>query len=963
MFKFIKKLFDSNAKALTDVEPIVEEIFANEQAIAKLSDNQLKQKVIDFREEIKELVSKAHEDNIVALKRSSKNSLPKYEKDIQTKLQSFIPQFFAIMREVNKRKFGKPHYKVQLTAATILAQGHKLTELKTGEGKTQVFHLPAALYGLTGRGSHVITVNDYLAKRDGEYAGHAMADLGISVGIITPQAAYKFVCDNELQKIKGDEAVKERKKLDVSAISAMKGVNLITCEKKEAYAQDVVYGTNNEFGFDYLRDNMTYDIKKRVQSELYFVIIDEADSILIDEARTPLIISAPAAASGDMYSKFAKLVKQLNRDLHYVVDEKAHSATLTEEGVEYAEKLLNVSNIWENHQMAHHLDNALKAESLYQLDDEYIIKNGEIMIVDEFTGRVLGGRRYSDGLHQAIEAKEGVDIKKESKTMATITFQNFFRLYKVIAGGSGTIMTEAEEFLKIYDLESLAVPTNKPVIRKDKTDKVYKNKNAKFNAVVEEIIKINKTGQPILVGTTSVEASEYVSRQLDKKGVTHEVLNAKFHQRESQIVAKAGFKTAVTVATNMAGRGTDIPISKEVQKIGGLNIIGTERHDARRVDNQLRGRAGRQGEPGSSQFFISLDDQIMRIQGGEIVQRLMNMSNLPDDYPIESGMIGRSIESAQKKMEGHHFDIRKRLVDYDDVMNQQREIFYTRRYNLLKLTDDLTSDDDKTVSTAKNEIIKAVKEIFSKEIESIVYKHQMDSSEKSNITSIIQEYLDLGNDDEIFKAYSLLTGDKSKIESSADLTKLFVNKLSTKSDIKIIEFLNNIITKLVDIKAEEFDKKLGEIYKITTLQFMDQLWTDHLNRMGDLREGIGLRGYAQRDPLVEYKNEGFEMFQIFISAINSKVSRRLLKVRKVVRSIDKQKMQTNENQVSDVLTGTREMNIDMQKALSAKQKNIKTEPQKTILKDKEPGRNDPCPCGSGKKWKKCGMIEAESHKG
>jgi preprotein translocase subunit SecA len=952
MFEFIKKIFDPNAAAIKTVTPIVDDILSKEEHFSTYSLEQMQERIEQMRMDLRELIDSIPAESKIALRINSDRTVSDIEKKVQDKLHEFLPEFFAIMRELNKRKFNKPHYKVQLIAATILAQGNKLTELKTGEGKTQVFHLPAALYGLTGRGSHVITVNDYLAKRDGEYAGHAMADLNISVGIITPQASYRFVKDENLKAEKGEEAAQARSEINVASMTDMKGINLLECSKEEAYAQNVVYGTNNEFGFDYLRDNMTYELDKRVQKELYFCIIDEADSILIDEARTPLIISAPAAASNDLYVKFAKLVKKLDIIRHYVVDEKSHSVTLTEEGVERVEKELGVENVWEDYKLAHHLDNALKAEALYKIDEEYILQGDEVMIVDEFTGRVLSGRRYSDGLHQAIEAKEGVEIKRESKTMATITFQNFFRLYKILAGGSGTIITEAEEFLKIYSLESYVVPTNKPVIRKDKNDKVYKHRIAKFNAVVEEIIRVNEIGQPILVGTTSVEASEYLSRLLDKRGIKHEVLNAKFHEREAAIVQKAGEKFAVTVATNMAGRGTDIPLSKEVIELGGLYIIGTERHEARRIDNQLRGRAGRQGEPGESQFFVGLDDEIMRVQGGDIIKRLMDMINTPDDMPIETAIVGRSIESTQKKMEGHHFDTRKRLVDYDNVMNQQREIFYTRRYNIINLVDKAETKDDKGQYTAEAlESIDGIKnkliELLLNEVNNIVDVHFFSlEGEKLDYTKLINDYLDLADDEYVVKACKEIYTDYD----NSDITKFLSNKILNNSQEEIINILSKIIINVFGKKSAEFGENLPEIYKITSLQSMDTLWTDHLDAMGDLRESIGLRGYAQRDPLVEYKNESFGIFQRFIDGIDSKVGRRILKIRKVAAPVITQEIRTNQEEVKDISTGTREMGDTMPKKI------------KPLVNNNIASRNDPCPCGSGLKYKKCGLINSPKHK-
>jgi preprotein translocase subunit SecA len=928
MFGFIKNLFDPNKRAIKQVEPIVEKILALEKDVKELSFEQMRDQADKYRGELKELIEKLPPeafDNI----RTQKELHP-LEKQISDKLQEFLPSVFAYLREINRRKFNKPHFPVQLMASVILAQGNKLTELKTGEGKTQVFHLPAALYGLTGRGSHVVTVNDYLARRDGEYAGHALADLGISVGIITPLASYKFVKDEDLLKVKGPEAEAERKKINVASLSDMHGINLVECPKREAYEQDVVYGTNNEFGFDYLRDNMVYRLNDRVQRELYYCIVDEADSILIDEARTPLIISAPAEESNELYSRFAQIAAKLNAEKHYVLDEKAHSATLTEDGIAYVEQLLGVKNLWEDYQLAHHLDNALKALTLYKNNEEYIVKNGEVLIVDEFTGRILPGRRYSEGLHQAIEAKEGVQIKKESKTLATITFQNYFRIYKVLSGGSGTIMTEAEEFSKIYRLDSYVIPTNKPNIRIDHADKIYKSKLAKFNAVADEIINIHASGQPVLVGTTTIEDSEFLSSLLDKKGIAHEVLNAKFHEREAAIVAKAGQLGSVTVATNMAGRGTDIPLGDKVKELGGLYIIGTQRHEARRVDNQLRGRAGRQGDPGATQFFVALDDEIMRIQGGDMVKKFMEMTKIPDDIPIQSPLVGRAIESAQKKMEGYHFDIRKRVVDYDDVVNQQREIFYLRRLNVVKLQN---NDED-------NEIIKSnIRDYLSQEISQIIVNHyESKSLTEDERNTLINAFGNL-----------FLEEDGHSLKKIIEIVK---NNEIEEIEKQIIELGD----KLLDEKFSELKSNITDLYKYTTLQIMDELWTEHLDLMTDLREGIGLRGYAQRDPLVEYKNEAFDLFEKFIARINSQTLTRFMRIRAIKAPSTQVTTTTNADQISDLLTGSRELAVNQPKGSSKPITNTKSKYDKV-------GRNDPCPCGSGLKYKKCGLINSPKHKG
>ena len=938
MINIFKKFWDPNIKAIESVMPTVEAIIEQEEKVSKLSLSDMQIRVDKMREELKPLLDKITNDQKDNIKTKKEFGLD--EKEIQKKLYSYIPEFFAFLREINNRKFNKKHFKVQLIASVILAKGNSLTELRTGEGKTQVFHMPSALYGLTGRGSHVVTVNDYLARRDGEYAGHAIADLGITVGIVTPQACYKFVRDEDLLATKGEEAVKARKDLNVASLTQMNGVNLVECSKQESYSQDIVYGTNNELGFDYLRDNMVYDLTNRVQKELYFCIVDEADSILIDEARTPLIISAPAEKSNELYEKFARIVKQLTPEKHFVVDEKAHSATLTEEGISYAEKILDVPNIWEDYELAHHLDNGLKALTLFKNNDEYIVKNGEILIVDEFTGRILPGRRYSEGLHQAIEAKEGVEIRQESKTLATITFQNYFRLYKILAGGSGTIMTEAEEFSKIYNLDSYIVPPNKPIIRKDFPDKIYKNKEAKFKAVAEEIADISKTGQPILVGTATIDDSELVSSMIDKKGITHQVLNAKFHEQEAQIVAKAGFKNSVTVATNMAGRGTDIPLEDGVVALGGLYIIGTQRHEARRIDNQLRGRAGRQGDPGASQFFIALDDEIMRIQGGDMVKKFMEMTNIPDDIPIQSGLISKTIESAQKKMEGHNFDIRKRVVDYDDVVNQQREIFYTKRLNIIKITSSNSKLDE-----LKRSILETLKDNLEGFFYEYEYLEEISSEDKDKL---LLGLLDLADDELISKIFKKNNPDQD-----------FKNFIKTEKSIEIIK--NKVIDlfeSVMNFKFSEFSDNISEIYKITSLQIMDELWTEHLESMTDLREGIGLLGYAQRDPLVEYKNNAFSVFEKFIIKVNGEIIKRLLRIQRVIKQRNIiNEAQTNAEKIADLLTGTREMAPVGQVAKNNNEPIV----QKPIINTVKVGRNDPCPCGSGLKYKKCGMINSPKH--
>ncbi|MBN1331281.1 SEC-C domain-containing protein [Candidatus Dojkabacteria bacterium] len=964
--RLFKNIFDSNDKALKSAEPTLKVFKEKTSELENKDLEQLREIVGKYQKDLIELNRTIPEESKQSLKvLPKKEKLTKEELAIQDYLLKISPEFFAIINQIYKRKIGITFHDVQILAGTILSQGHKLTELKTGEGKTMVFQLPAFLYALAKRGSHVVTVNDYLARVGGEYAGQIAKHIGLSVGIITPQASYRFIDDAEVKKLKGEDEYNEMKNYykenEGITISNMRGFNLLECDKRDAYNCDVVYGTNNEFGFDYLRDNMARSLEDIKQKELYFVIIDEADSILIDEARTPLIISSPSTTSDDLYEKFARAVKRLKKEEDYEVDEKAHSATLTENGIAKMEKILGVKNIWEDYQFAHHLDNSLKAMALYKKDIDYLLKDGQVLIVDQFTGRVLAGRRYSEGLHQAIEAKEGVEIKKESKTLATITFQNFFRLYKFICGGSGTIMTEAEEFFKIYELDSVEVPTDKPVIRKDQNDRVYKNRTAKFQAVAEEIKRVHAKGQPVLVGTTSIEDSEYLSELVEKIGIEHEVLNAKHHEREAHIVSRAGFKGAVTIATNMAGRGTDIPLKDRVQDLGGLYVIGTQRHESRRIDNQLRGRSGRQGDPGESRFFISLDDDIMRIQGGQIVQRLMEMTKIPDNMPIEAGLIGRSIESAQKKMENMHFDSRKRVVEYDNVINQQREIFYAKRRSYLNKTENAKGiflsnnqitqkeESDPAVLNAQEDAKKMINKSYLGELDNIFNIHFLDDrQDKIDIEKLSKDFLDFAPDSSIASAIIDLRL-KNKLDDK-EVQSFLVENLQGKDMSSSKEFLWNILKKLLVSKEKELGLEYFEVLKQLYLETMDHTWTDHLETMQDLREGIGLRGYAQRDPLIEYKNEAYKQFELFVYQTDSQVTRRLLKVNKVVKSQASISLD-NSKQISDISEGSREMINSIRNVLknNAAISQSSSSPAKKI----NIGRNDPCYCGSGKKYKKC----------
>jgi preprotein translocase subunit SecA len=746
----------------------------------------------------------------------------------------------------------------------------------------------------------------------------------------------------------------------------MTGANLVECTKQEAYACDVVYGTNNEFGFDYLRDNMARTLEERVQGPRYFVIVDEADSILIDEARTPLIISTNANTANDLYKKFANLATQLQNEKHYVVDEKSHSVSLTDEGIDQVEKLLGVKNVYENAQLAYHLDNALKAKELYQLDDEYMIRNGEILIVDEFTGRAMEGRRYSEGLHQAIEAKEGVEVKRESKTMATITLQNFFRLYKYLSGMTATALTESEEFSSIYKLDTIVVPTNRQVVRKDHTDVVYRSQDAKFRAIVEDIKEHHSKGQPILVGTTSVEKSEKLSEMLSKEGIKHNVLNAKQHEREAHVIAEAGQKDTVTIATNMAGRGTDIALENGVQDLGGLYVIGSERHESRRIDNQLRGRSGRQGDPGESRFYVSFEDELMRLFGGDRMQTLMSQVGLDDETPIEMGLLGKTIENAQKKVEAYNYDIRKNLVEYDDVLNQQREIIYTIRRKVLQsdktpkfeITKDSLKEDLETckkidIETLQDNLdgfsfaredswitpgLDSFKYIFSP-LEKWILKKELDYIDYL-FTSELEDDQEIDNVEErklYIQIRNLLTDERLNVA---------VKELGYKDQVEMfraMEEMNNVekaklIKKLVLVCMILHMYSIGAepmkaLARMLILEAYDRFWMEHLDTMSDLREGISLRNLAQRDPLVEYKNEGFQLFDEMLRKIDESVVTRFFRVRLMTQQ-EQTPMNVNTQGEDDKRPG-------------------KVSGQKTIKKSKKVGRNDPCPCGSGKKYKKC----------
>jgi len=797
----LNKLFgDANEKYLKKLQPIVTKINSLEKEFESFSIEQLKEKTTELKKQIK---------------------------GARTSLNDILPEAFALVREAAKKTLNQRHFDVQLIGGIVLHQG-KIAEMQTGEGKTLAATLPVYLNALTGKGVHVITVNDYLAKRDTIWMGQIYHALGLSVGCIVHDAAFLY-----------DPTANQDKERDT--IGSFKVIEdyLRPCSRKEAYEADVIYGTNNEFGFDYLRDNMVYGLQQRSQREYYFAIVDEVDSILIDEARTPLIISAPDTESSKWYQDFSRIIPKLDSKNDYQIDEKLRAVTLTEGGINKIEGILGMGNIYEEKgiKYLHHLEQALRADVLFKKDRDYVVKEGQVIIVDEFTGRLMPGRRWSGGLHQAIEAKEGVSVQPESLTLASITFQNYFRMYEKLAGMTGTASTSAEEFDKVYSLDVMVIPTNKPMARKFLPDRIYKSQEGKFQALVREIKERHAKGQPVLVGTTSIEKNEYLGKLLEREGVPHQILNAKQHEKEAEIIAQAGKLGAVTIATNMAGRGVDIILggnppddaqAKKVIEAGGLHVIGTERHEARRIDNQLRGRAGRQGDPGSSQFFVSLEDDLMRIFGGDRIKSLMGVLKIAEDQPLENRMVSNAIESAQSKIEGMHFDARKHILEYDDVMNKHREVIYRKR------------------------------------------KEFMEKAQKGELKKDILEMI------------------KKAGFSEADYEKR---------------------------EKELGPESMRQIEKAVSLRVLDMLWMNHLEEMEALRDSVRLRAYGQKDPLVEYKTEGHKMFQRLLNTLESSIANTVLKA-----DITKEP--------APVFPST------------SRQKN-------------KIGRNDPCWCGSGKKFKKC----------
>ena len=848
VFGLIKKLVGTrNDREIKRIQSYVDAVNALEDEIKALSDTQLQAKTPEFKEKLANGAT----------------------------LEEILPEAFAVVREASWRTLAMRHFDVQIVGGVVLHEG-KIAEMKTGEGKTLMATLPVYLNALTGKGVHVVTVNDYLATRDSAWMGKIYTFLGLSVGMI-----YHDVPEDD---------------------------------RKAAYAADVLYGTNNEFGFDFLRDNMKFSKEQMVQRELNFAIVDEVDSILIDEARTPLIISGQAEESTDKYYTVNQLIPKLKKGEHYLVDEKAKSAALTEEGVVLMESLLNIENLYDptNIETLHCLNQAVKAHGFYKNEVDYVVNDGEVVIIDEFTGRMMAGRRYSDGLHQALEAKEGVKIENENQTLASITFQNYFRMYEKLAGMTGTADTEAEEFNSIYKLEVIVVPTNQPMIREDYPDVIYRTETEKFDAAIEEIRELNAIKRPVLVGTISIERSELLSRKLKKAGIKHSVLNAKQHAQEAEIIAAAGQPGAVTIATNMAGRGTDIVLGEGVPELGGLHILGTERHESRRIDNQLRGRSGRQGDKGSSRFYLSLEDDLLRIFGSDKVSPLMARLGMENGQPIEHSMISKAVANAQKKIEAHNFDIRKHVLEYDDVMNRQREVLYALRREIIG------------TENAKEILLDMADEVVDDALAGIapekIYPEEWD-------IEALNELLERQFAIHIEKSgeHELLIQGSTKLE------------LEHCNREKLHDAVMEAVTQAYKAKEAGIDPEfMRHVEKVIMLQILDSLWKDHLLGMDHLKEGIGLRGYAQKNPLTEYKKEGFDLFSNMMTRIKEETTEYLFKV-----------------QVNQDIEEPEELISKPQRVVEHRGAED-SEKQVTVRRDEEKvGRNDPCPCGSGKKYKKC----------
>ncbi len=886
MFDFLKNIFDENSKRVKSYQKTISQINALESEISKLSDKKLSQKTDYFKKQLENGKS----------------------------LDEILPQAFAVVREAVKRTIGERAYDVQLMSAITLHQG-AISEQRTGEGKTHSVIFPAYLNALTGKGVHIVTPNDYLTRVGTGWYPKALHLLGISTSCLVHEQS--FILDPSYT----DEAEKVDDRL----------AHLRPVSRQEAYLADVTYGTNNEFGFDYLRDHMAPHQDQVVQRSHYFAIVDEVDFVLIDESRTPLIISSPNDQPTDKYYKFAQIATNL-QPTDYVIDEKSRSATLSEYGIRKVERTLSVNNLYEeSFETIHYIENAIKARALFHKDKDYVVKDGEVIIVDEFTGRLMNGRRWSDGLHQAVEAKEGVTVQRESQTWATITFQNYFRLYQKLAGMTGTAATEAEEFKKIYDLDVVSIPTNKSLQRIDQQDLIFKSQRSKYAAIVSLVEEKYRLGQPVLIGTTSIEKNEVISSLLRKKGLPHQVLNAKNHRSEAEIIAKAGKKGSITVATNMAGRGVDIILGgpkenldkdkwqkdhDEVISLGGLCVIGTERHESRRIDNQLRGRAGRQGDPGFSQFYVALDDDIMRIFGGEKISSLMGRFNMPEDTPLTHPLVSRVIEQIQVKVEGFHFDARKNLVEYDDVINKQRQIVYRLR----------------------DEILLNQKETPDKNYQ-LVLKY---------LSNQVSEIVNLNSDYESGK----IDSEKTSLEFNEILPLNSTGRSQLKKDLiksdNPLEFLIKILENQWQSRVKMFGGEIADsILAFSLISTLDPLWVEHLTALDDLRDGVRLRGYAQKDPLVEYRKEGYEMFQRLLNQFEYNLSRKIFRLEPAAPQTSAPQNVTEGR--GDSLSQTPEsepqnLSVSTPSSISS---------STPIKKDQTVGRNDPCPCGSGKKYKKC----------
>ncbi|MBI4253364.1 preprotein translocase subunit SecA [Candidatus Uhrbacteria bacterium] len=939
---FLTKVFgDPNTRVIQSFQPLVAAVNEREEKYLHRSHEELKEDALILREAI------ARE---------------------KITLDAALPDAFALCREAAKRTIGQRHFDVQLMGGIVLHRG-QIAEMRTGEGKTLTATLAVFLNALSGNGVHVVTVNDYLAKRDATWMGRVYHALGLSVGCIQHEAAFLYDPEYRPQESPAEPG-------QASPDFRVSHERLRPCSRSEAYAADITYGTNNEFGFDYLRDNLVGSLSQMVQRAHSYAIVDEVDSILIDEARTPLIISAPAAESADSYYTFAKLVARLGEGEDYNVDEKMRAATLTEGGLKKMEQWLGIDNMYTpaHVTLVHHIEQAVRARALFKRDRDYVVKDGEVIIVDEFTGRLMHGRRYSEGLHQAIEAQEGVKVQRESQTYATITFQNYFRMYAKLSGMTGTAATEAEEFAKIYKLEVVTIPTHRAMIRKDAPDRIYKNESAKYNAAVAEIKERHEKGQPVLVGTVSIKKNELLSELLERAGVPHTVLNAKNHEREGEIIAQAGRRGGVTIATNMAGRGVDIilggnpPDEKEMDAVrssGGLHVIGTERHESRRIDNQLRGRSGRQGDPGSSQFFLSLEDDLMRIFGSDRIKGLMERFQFPDDVPIEHGMISKAIEEAQKKVEGHNFDTRKHVVEYDDVINKHREIIYKRRRDILeKFERETTNNEQRTTNavldqsdesgipprlagrnpaeagrqeSGKKTLKHMILDMVEQEVEHVVMFHTQGDDETS---WNIQEIYEIAH-----TIFPLTSEDRKSLD---DIHHTAGDKLAdVHARTKVIEYL----TAIAHREYANLEQRIGEVVRVTDpnadvahamahlhkdvlLRTIDTLWVGHLESIEHLRTGIGLRGYGQRDPLVEYKKESYRLFSELMAMITRQIVYTIYKIGGIGAHSESQEQVLPQNA-----------------KYSAPEKG--GEPANQTFGGQKVGRNDPCPCASGKKWKRC----------